>query len=119
MAAPALVPIGLIILLRRPGRPNEWLTGGLIFGLVLVAVIGVIVLAVGPSGVYDQMVRFRIASRQVEGWSLKENWAAISGEIADEQLVIPAATVVAALLLLARRWRLGVPLVGWALGSLG
>ena len=43
------------------------------------------------------MVRFRIASRQVEGWSLKENWAAISGEIADEQMVIPAASIVAGL----------------------
>ena len=27
--------------------------------------------------VYDQMIRFRAASRQVEGWSLKENWAAM------------------------------------------
>ena len=50
-----------------------------------------IVIIVGPGGVYDQMIRFRMASRQVEGWSLKENWAAISGEIADEQLVVPAA----------------------------
>jgi hypothetical protein len=119
MAAPALLPIGLVILLRGPGRLTERLTGGLLFLLVLVAVFGLIVLAVGPSAVYDQMVRFRIASRQVEGWSLKENWAAISGEIADEQLVIPAATIVAGLLLLISDWRVGVPLVGWVLGSLG
>jgi hypothetical protein len=119
MAAPALVPIALIILLRGPGRVGEWLGGGLLFGLVLMAVVGIIVLAVGPSGVYDQMVRFRVASRQVEGWSLKENWAAISGEIADEQLVIPAATIVAGLVLLACRWRIGLPLVGWAAASLG
>ena len=60
------------------------------------------------------MIRFRLASRQVEGWSLKENWAAISGEIADEQLVLPAAAVAIGLLLLACRPRVGVPLVGWA-----
>lgn len=128
MAAPALVPIGLAILLRGvggPGGPGSllrdrgWLTGGLLFALVLLGVLGLIVLVIGPSGVYDQMVRFRIASRQVEGWSLKENWAAISGEIADEQVVIPAAAIVAGLLLLACRWRVGVPLVGWTLGSLG
>jgi hypothetical protein len=115
MAAPALVPIGLAILLRGRG----WLTSGLLFGLVLVAVLGAIVLIVGPAGVYDQMVRFRIASRQVEGWSLKENWAAIAGEIADEQLVIPVAAVVAGVFLLVFRPRLGLPLVGWALASLG
>jgi hypothetical protein len=114
LAAPALVPIGLAILVRGRG----WLHGGLLFAAVLLAVLAVIVLAVGPSGVYDQMIRFRMASRQVEGWSLKENWAAISGEIADETLVIPVATVVAGLVLLASRWRLGLPLVGWAAASL-
>ena len=115
MAAPALLPIGLAILLRGRG----WLSSGLLFGLMLAAVLGLIVLAVGPSGVYDQMIRFRIASRQAESWSLKENWAAISGEIADEQLVMPVAAIVAGVVLLACRPRLGVPLVGWALGSLG
>jgi hypothetical protein len=115
MAAPALVPVGLAIVLRGRG----WLPAGLLCGLVLVAVLVAIVLAVGPAGVYDQMVRFRIASRQVEGWSLRENWAAISGEIADEQLVVPAAAIVAGLLLLVRRPRVGLPLVGWVAASLG
>jgi hypothetical protein len=77
------------------------------------------VIVVGPGGIYDQMIRFRLASRQVEGWSLKENWAAISGEIADEQLVLPVAAVVIGLLLLACRPRVGLPLVGWLVGSLG
>ena len=59
------------------------------------------------------MIRFRVASRQVEGWSLKENWAAISGEIADEQLVFPVLVGAAGLLLLgaagasACRWSAG------------
>jgi hypothetical protein len=119
MAAPALAPIGLAILLRGPGRPKEWLTGGLLFGGMLVAVLALIVLAVGPTGVYDQMIRFRMASRAVEGWSMKENWAAISGEMADEQLVLPVLAGVAGLLLLLTRWRLGVPLVAWAVASLG
>jgi hypothetical protein len=115
LAMPALVPIGLAILVRGRG----WLRGGLLFAAVMLAVLAVIVVAVGPSGVYDQMIRFRMASRQVEGWSLKENWAAVSGEIADETLVVPVAAVVAGVVLLACRWRLGVPLVGWALASFG
>ncbi|MCC7366913.1 MAG: glycosyltransferase family 39 protein [Chloroflexi bacterium] len=119
MAAPALVPVGLAILLGDVRRPRQWLLGGLLFGAVLAAVLAVIVLAVGPQGVYDQMIRFRVASRAVEGWSLKENWAAISGEMADEGLVLPALAGAAGLLLLVTRWRLGLPLVSWAVTSLG
>jgi hypothetical protein len=115
MAAPALVPVGLALLLRGRG----WFTSGLLFAGVMLAVVAVIVMAVGPTQVYDQMIRFRAASRQVEGWSLKENWAAITGEIADEQAVFPLLTVAAGLWLVVSRPRLGVPLVGWALGSLG
>jgi hypothetical protein len=115
IVAPALVPIGLAILLRGRG----WLGSGLVFSIALVTVLGAIVIVVGPGGVYDQMIRFRLASRQVEEWSLRENWAAISGEIADEQLVLPAAATAAGLFLLFSRPRVGVPLVGWAVGSLG
>ena len=115
IVVPALLPIGLAILLRGRG----WLQSGLTFSMVLLAVVGAIIVVVGPSGVYDQMIRFRMASRGVEGWSLKENWAAISGEIADEQLVLPVLAIVAAVVLLACRPKLGVPLVGWMVGSLG
>jgi hypothetical protein len=115
IVAPALVPIGLAILIRGRGWPGS----GLVFSIALVTVLGAIVIVVGPGEVYDQMIRFRLASRQVEGWSLRENWAAISGEIADEQLVLPAAAIAAGLFLLFSRPRVGVPLVGWAVGSLG
>jgi hypothetical protein len=86
---------------------------------VLLLTLGVIVVAFGPAQVYDQMIRFRAASRQVEGWSLKENWAAITGEIADEQALLPVLVAGASVLLLVGRPRLGLPLVGWAAGSLG
>lgn len=115
MAAPALVPIGLAILLRGRG----WLVGGALFGGVLALVLGAIVLAVGPVEVYDQLVRFRLASRQAEDWSLKENWSAIATEIADEQAALPLLAAASAILLLAARPAVGVPLVGWVLASLG
>ena len=151
MAAPALIPIGLALLLGGPtpqppphcdgegeqrhvppslprrgrvggGAFSGWrrlLVDGAIFSAVMLAALAIIVVAVGPTQVYDQMIRFRAASRQVEGWSLKENWAAITGEIADEQAVFPVLVVSAGVFLLVARPRLGLPLVGWALGSLG
>jgi len=148
MVAPALIPIGLALLvhaLTPPAplsrkqargetdlcsplplvgeglgvRAGRLLVDGAVFSGVMLAALAIIVVAVGPTQVYDQMIRFRAASRQVEGWSLKENWATISGEIADEQAVFPVLVVSAGVLLLAARPRLGVPLVGWVLGSLG
>ncbi|MCC6174843.1 MAG: glycosyltransferase family 39 protein [Chloroflexi bacterium] len=115
MVVPVLIPIGLAILLRGRG----WLRAGLLFGVVTAGVLGAIVVTVGPSEVYDQMIRFRAASRQAEGWSLKENWAAMAGELVDEQLVVHVAAVAAGLLLLVSRPRLGIPLIAWPLASFG
>ena len=90
-----------------------------LYGLIAAAVVGLVVLVVGPVEVFDQMVRFRMASRQVEGWSLRENWSAMAGELIDEQWVIYAAAVAAGALLLLVRPRIGLPLVAWPLASFG
>jgi hypothetical protein len=113
MVAPALVPIALAILLRGRG----WLGGGLVFGGVAALVAAVVIVAMGPGDVYDQMVRFRMASRQVEGWSLRENWSAMAGELVDEQLPLYVAAVAAAILLLVVRPRAGLSLVAWPLAT--
>jgi hypothetical protein len=113
MVAPALVPIGLAILLRGRG----WLRGGLLFGGVAALVAAAAIAAIGPADVYDQLVRFRMASRQVEGWSPRENWGAMAGELVDEQLALYAAAGAAAILLLALRPKAGLPLVAWPLAS--
>ena len=115
MVAPALIPIGLIVLLRGRG----WIGSGLVFAGSLCAVLALAVLWAGPVEVYDQMVRFRVASRRFEGWSLRQNWAAMSGEWVDEGMAVFAAAVGASLLLLATRPRVGVPLVAWVAASFG
>ncbi|MDP8923131.1 MAG: DUF4832 domain-containing protein, partial [Chloroflexota bacterium] len=115
IVAPALVPIGLAILLRGKG----WLAGGLVFAGSLLAILALAVIWAGPVEVYDQMVRFRMASRRAEGWSLNENWSAMAGELVDEGLVVFAAAAGAAILLLVWRPRLGVPLVAWPLATFG
>ncbi|MBA2447087.1 MAG: glycosyltransferase family 39 protein [Chloroflexi bacterium] len=112
---PAAVPIGLLILTRGHG----WLRAGLLFGGVCAAVIAAVVALVGPVEVYDQMVRFRAASRQAEGWSLKENWAAMVGELADEQLPLYVAATLSGLLLLLARPRVGLALVAWPIATFG
>ncbi len=113
MVVPAVVPIGLILLLR--GR--SFLREGLIFSATAIAVLGLIILLVGPAEVYDQMVRFRLASRQFEGWSIRENWSAMLGEMVDEQPALFALALASSAILLATRPRLGVPLVAWPLAS--
>jgi hypothetical protein len=115
MVLPALVPIGLLVALRG------WrgLRDGLAFSLSALAVVAVVVLLVGPLEIFDQMVRFRLASRQVEGWSLRENWIAMFGELIDEQIALFALAGAAALLLLLARPRIGLSLVAWAVTSFG
>ncbi len=117
MVLPAAVPIALAVLLRPGQRLPGVVRDAAIVGGTCAAIATIVILAVGPADVYDQMVRFRIASRQVEGWSLKENWTAISGELVDEGLALHAAAAVAGLLLLVARPRLGVPLVAWPLAT--
>ena len=115
MVAPVLLPVGLAILLRGRG----WRAGGLLFGGSMLAALALTIVWAGPVEVYDQMVRFRLASRRVEGWSLEENWAAMAGELIDEGLVLFAAAAGAGALVLATRPRLGIPLVAWPLASFG
>ena len=112
---PAAVPIGLLILTRGHG----WLRAGLLFGGVCAAVIAAVVALVGPVEVYDQVVRFRAASRQAEGWSLRENWMAMTGELADEQLPLYVAAALSGLLLLLARPRVGLALVAWPIATFG
>ncbi len=121
MVVPAVAPITLASLLRAsgPGRPVRALGDALLLLGVAAVAVGAVVLAVGPVEVYEQLVRFRLASRQIEGWSLKENWSAMAGELADEQLALYAAAAAAAAYLLLVRPRLGLPLAVWPLASFG
>jgi Dolichyl-phosphate-mannose-protein mannosyltransferase len=113
---PAAIPIGLLILLRRDhGRKKA--ADLALCGLVVAVVSAAVVALVGPADVYEQMVRFRAASRQAEGWSLRENWSAMAGELADEQPPPLVAAAAAGTLLVLARPRVGLPLVAWPLAT--
>jgi hypothetical protein len=73
-----------------------------------------IVLMTGFSTVMDQMVDYRLRSRQVSGWSWSENWKVLRGTlIARDQLGLFALGGAGAILALVLRPRQAIPCIGW------
>ena len=109
------VAIGLLILSRGRAAWKDALLVGALVGVVMVAVI----FAVGLAGVLDQIVSYRVESRDSEGWSLWKNRLALGRALSFEQTALLGLAVGGGLLLLARgRWA-GVCLAAWAASSLG
>jgi hypothetical protein len=127
MIAPVVPAVLLALLLRAPAhrsadkRSSEaWrraVADLLLFGSIAAGLLAVIVLLIGPLELYDQVVRYRLGSRQAEGWSLRENWAMLWGELRWEGLPLFGLAALAGPVLLSAKPRAGIPLVGWALAS--
>jgi hypothetical protein len=116
MVLAAGLPIALY-LLQRPG--SRWRTlalaaaAGLAFGAL-------VVLAYGPSELYDQVIRYRLGSAQVEGenWSLAENADQLWDELAAESPAWLALLAAAALLAPLRSPARALPILAWLLANL-
>lgn len=147
MVAAVVPAVGLALLLRRPagigivanaapaGRPApadgaaagtgasrlgrlRAVAGDLLrYGAVAGGLLAAIVLWVGPVELYDQLVRYRVGSREAEGWSLAENWEMLWGELQWDQPAFFALALLGGLTLLVTSPRLGVPLLAWGLLS--
>ena len=135
----AVVPaVALALLLRErtdlppgtdlsPLAPLPFRGGGLggrgldllLFAAVAAGLLVLIVLLVGPSELYDQMVRYRLGSRQAEGWSLAENWTILWGELRSEGWAFSGLAAVSAVLLLLVSPRTGLPLATWVAATWG
>ena len=111
----AVVPIGVAAMLgpRRGVRPLFFV------GAVSAAVVAAIVLLTGLPAVLDQMVEYRLRSREASGWSLAENWKLLQSTLGRDGLGIFALAGVGGLALLLARPRRALPLVLWPLASLG
>jgi hypothetical protein len=110
----AVVPIALAALLG----PRISLRPVILVGLVSVAVVVGIVMLTGFSTVVDQMIDYRLKSRQVSDWSWSENWKVIRGTlIARDQIGLFALAGAGALLALVLRPRQAVPYVGWIVAT--
>jgi hypothetical protein len=110
----AVVPIALAALLgpRISMRPL------ILVGLVSLVVVAAIVLTTGFSTVVDQMIDYRIKSRQVSGWSWSENLKVIRGTlIARDQYGLFALSGAGVVLALLMRPRFAIPHLGWILAT--
>ncbi len=115
MVAP-VVPAVVLALALREGSAAR-LRDLAFFAALSALVLGAIVLAVGPLELYDQVVRYRLGSRQAEGWSLAENWSMLWGELRWEGVPLFALAVLCVALLALARPRPGLPLVAWAMAT--
>jgi hypothetical protein len=120
----AVVPaVGLALLLRsglslrtRPGM--SLLARDLVlYAAVCGGLLAVIVLWVGPADLYDQLVRYRVGSRDAEGWSRRDNWEMLWGELRGDQPACFALAGLGGVVLAINRPRVGLPLLAWGLLS--
>ena len=113
----AVVPaVGLALLLRGVGR-GVLLRDLLLYALVAGSILALIVAWVGPAELYDQLVRYRVGSREAEGWSLRDNWAMLWSELQWDQPAFFALAGLGGIVLAVARPRAGVPLLVWGVLS--
>ena len=118
----AVVPaVGLALVLRHVPRPA---VSTLVRDLALYAAVGGALLAaivawVGPVELYDQLVRYRVGSRAAEGWSLRDNWEMLWGELQWDQPAFFALAALGGIVLAVARPKAGIPLLVWGVLSFG
>jgi hypothetical protein len=122
----AVVPaVGLALLLRRGVTPRTrpgllpLANDLLLYAAVCGALLAVIVVWVGPADLYDQLVRYRVGSRDAEGWSLRDNWEMLWSELRWDQPAFFALSGLGGVVLAVARPRAGIPLLVWGVLSFG
>ena len=98
----------------RPGLLNVAVFTGV--GLLVVAVV---VLAIGPAAIWEQVVGYRVAALAARGWSLAQNWGVIRAELGREGVGLLALALVGATVAIRRRSALAVGLLAWLLAGFG
>jgi hypothetical protein len=89
----------------------------LLYAAVAGAILAVIVVWVGPSDLYDQLIRYRVGSREAEGWSLRDNWEMLWGELQWDQPAFFGLAGLGGIILSIVRPRVGLPLLTWGVLS--
>jgi hypothetical protein len=111
------VPLGLAILSRYRVGLRTMILDGVLAGVLVTVSMLLVVVGVGLGGVLDQIVAYRLESRDSEGWSFWKNRIALTRAIEFEPAALPWLGAVAGLLLLSRR-RLDLTIVvAWAAAS--
>jgi len=117
IALAAGVPLGLAVLSRYRAGFRTMVVDGLLAAAIVGFTMVAVVIAVGLAGVLDQIVAYRMESRDSEGWSIWKNRLALARALTFEPSALPwIAGIAGALLLLRRRLDLAL-VVSWALSS--
>jgi hypothetical protein len=110
-AAPA---VALAALQRGRKGVRDLLLVGVAMLLLSLAVVWLL----GIVEVREQILAYRQASREAEGWSLRKNLQALQAGLTFEPAALLPLATLGGLALLASSWRRALPALAWALGSL-
>jgi hypothetical protein len=109
IAVAVVVPIGLVCTMgTRHRRRNLTLVAG-----AAGAIIAVAIAAVGPAGIFDEIVDYRLRALQSDNWRLWDNWTTLTATLVPHDLPLLAVGSVGAIGLAALRPRVGIPLAAW------
>src|SRR4051812_11068267 len=112
------VPAGLAILSRYRAGLGRMIVDGVLFGAILGLTMVAVVVAVGLAGGLNQIVAYRMESRDSDNWSIWKNRLALMRALSFEPAALPWIGAAAVVLLVGRRRVDAALLVAWALASL-
>lgn len=111
MALPVLAPIGLLMVLRRGLR----LRPVLVSLAIAVGITSSLILIMGPSDMYEQIVGYRTGAREGADWEFRKNFKQVVSNQFEDQPGLFILAGVSALLLIGADWRTGLALASWPL----
>jgi hypothetical protein len=89
-----------------------------IVGLLMLVVSALVITLLGFHDVRDQILAYRQASREAEGWSIRKNLQALQRGLGFEPAALLPLAGLGALALSLADWRRALPAVVWGVGGL-
>lgn len=123
MAATAGLPALLVLLLPGEAGPSDRPWRGRLADLALFAAVGLgacllVVLAIGPAVLYEQIVAYRLGARAAHGWDVAANAALLADGLERHGWGLLLAVGVGIVRVTARHSGAGLATVAWLLGGL-
>ncbi len=115
IVAAAVLPVALAAVLGR----RRGLGPLLLVGLTTALVVAGVILSTDLQAVLNQMVDYRLKSREASGWNPRENWKLLQETLGRDGIGLFALAGGSGLALLLDSPRRALPLVAWAGLSLG
>lgn len=113
MVAPAALAVLLAVALRRPFSTRDLV----LFGAVSALVCAVVVIALGPAGVYEDLAAYRGGATRSLGRDAAENWRLTVNVVSRDRLALVALAGAGALALLTAPRRV-IPVLAWPVAVL-